>query len=286
MSYVYARRCRRAFLLDYFGDPAAGESCSGCDVCRERGAAVPLDADEYLIVRKVLATVARLDSRFGRNRVALVLEGSTGKEVLDAALDKLATYGLLRGRSHSWVLDLLGALEAAGLITASRDEYPTLRITPAGREVMHARQPALVALPSERTGRSRGAPGARAREGAGAGARAGAAAASASRTAARAAGRPRARAGAARPGGPDAGVGGRGVVVDVDDAVFQRLRGLRARLAAEAHLPAYCVAHDRTLAELARAQPRTLDALAQIPGIGPGKLARYGQAFLQAIAEA
>ncbi|MEO7216748.1 MAG: ATP-dependent DNA helicase RecQ [Gemmatimonadaceae bacterium] len=31
--YAYAKSCRRAFVLRYFGDPAAGASCSGCDNC-------------------------------------------------------------------------------------------------------------------------------------------------------------------------------------------------------------------------------------------------------------
>jgi ATP-dependent DNA helicase RecQ len=32
--YAYAKSCRRAFVLKYFGDPAAGKSCSGCDNCQ------------------------------------------------------------------------------------------------------------------------------------------------------------------------------------------------------------------------------------------------------------
>ena len=31
--YAYTDRCRRGFLLRYFGDPAARESCEGCDIC-------------------------------------------------------------------------------------------------------------------------------------------------------------------------------------------------------------------------------------------------------------
>ena len=40
--YAYAKSCRRAFVLRYFGDPAAGASCSGCDNCR--GTTVPRPA--------------------------------------------------------------------------------------------------------------------------------------------------------------------------------------------------------------------------------------------------
>ena len=243
MTYVYARSCRRAFLLDYFGDPEAQAGCAGCDICDERSAAHPLDDADHLLVRKVLATVARLDDRFGRNKIALVLEGSTAKEITGAGLDKLGTYGVLGGRSHAFVLDLLGSCEAAGLLAVSGDEYPTLRITPAGREVMHDRQRALVSFPKERAATRRASSGARESSGA----------------------------------APAASLDG------ADEPLFQKLRGLRAKLAANDRLPAYCVFHDRTLVELARARPRSLSALGQIPGVGPTKLAKYGDAFLAAI---
>ncbi|MEO7103420.1 MAG: ATP-dependent DNA helicase RecQ [Gemmatimonadaceae bacterium] len=32
-KYAYTKTCRRAFVLRYFGDPAAGNACSGCDNC-------------------------------------------------------------------------------------------------------------------------------------------------------------------------------------------------------------------------------------------------------------
>ncbi len=31
--YAYTKRCRRSFILKYFGDPAAGHDCTGCDNC-------------------------------------------------------------------------------------------------------------------------------------------------------------------------------------------------------------------------------------------------------------
>ena len=32
-QYAYAKGCRRGFVLRYFGDPAAGKDCGGCDNC-------------------------------------------------------------------------------------------------------------------------------------------------------------------------------------------------------------------------------------------------------------
>jgi ATP-dependent DNA helicase RecQ len=46
-------------------------------------------------------------------------------------------------------------------------------------------------------------------------------------------------------------------------------------------VPAYVVAHDKTLLELARRRPRSLLELADVPGFGPTKIARYGERFLR-----
>jgi ATP-dependent DNA helicase RecQ len=243
MAYAYARGCRRAFLLGYFGDEVhrCGGDALPCDSCDASVGDGPMSDDEHLVVRKVLSCVARVDGAFGRKRIALCLAGSDAREVVDAGLHRLSTFGALRGRPVAWVLDVLGTIEAAGLIVAEGDEYPCLRITAAGREVMHDRARLQVALPAERTA---------------------------------SAGRKRAPA-TSGGGGDDDG--------PVDEPLFAKLRELRAKLAKEERLPAYCVFHDRTLAALARQRPGTLDEMATVPGVGPSKLAKYGAAFLDAL---
>jgi DNA helicase-2/ATP-dependent DNA helicase PcrA len=57
-----------------------------------------------------------------------------------------------------------------------------------------------------------------------------------------------------------------------------------ARARAE-EVPAYVVFNDRTLAELIRMAPRTISELAEVPGIGPAKLERYGSELLAALAD-
>jgi ATP-dependent DNA helicase RecQ len=69
-------------------------------------------------------------------------------------------------------------------------------------------------------------------------------------------------------------------VAPMDPALFERLRALRRRLADEARLPAYIVFNDATLRAMATLKPRTRDALLAVPGVGPAKLERYGEAFL------
>ena len=64
-----------------------------------------------------------------------------------------------------------------------------------------------------------------------------------------------------------------------------KLRAWRLDLARQSGKPAFTVLHDRVLAEIARRSPATLDEVAAIPGIGPAKLAQYGEAILRIIAE-
>ena len=69
-----------------------------------------------------------------------------------------------------------------------------------------------------------------------------------------------------------------------DYTLLETLRLWRRREASERAVPAYVVLHDRTLATIAAVRPRTLEALAEVPGIGPVKLAAYGKALLALLA--
>jgi ATP-dependent DNA helicase RecQ len=51
-------------------------------------------------------------------------------------------------------------------------------------------------------------------------------------------------------------------------------------------MAAYMIFPDRTLIEMAERRPQKLDEMRRIYGVGERKLTQYGQAFLQAIADA
>jgi ATP-dependent DNA helicase RecQ len=67
--------------------------------------------------------------------------------------------------------------------------------------------------------------------------------------------------------------------------LFERLKAKRRTLAQEQNLPPYVIFHDRTLAEMARRRPASLREMAEIPGVGESKIARYGAAFLRLVVE-
>ena len=68
-----------------------------------------------------------------------------------------------------------------------------------------------------------------------------------------------------------------------DAALIERLRDLRRELAAADGVPAYVIFHDRSLIDMAARKPSSLDAFAQVHGVGEAKLVKYGEAFLAVI---
>jgi DNA helicase II / ATP-dependent DNA helicase PcrA len=60
----------------------------------------------------------------------------------------------------------------------------------------------------------------------------------------------------------------------------ERLRAWRLERAREDKVPPYVIFHDKVLHEIAAAEPKSLGELAQIAGVGPAKLERYGSDVL------
>ena len=69
----------------------------------------------------------------------------------------------------------------------------------------------------------------------------------------------------------------------LDDVLLELLRIQRKRIANENNWPAYVVLSDKTLHELATLKPVTLEAFADIHGIGKHKLEMYGETFVAII---
>jgi len=71
-----------------------------------------------------------------------------------------------------------------------------------------------------------------------------------------------------------------GALSPEDEELFQRLRTLRKDLADRQRVPAYIVFSDKVLMQMAARRPGSEPELLDVPGVGPAKLEKYGEAFL------
>ena len=276
VGYANARQCRRQKILGYFGEAWDKGNCGACDYCLQETAAShaqdqparELSEGEWLNIQKMLSCVARMQGRYGRNRVVQVLQGSRARDIRGTHLPQLSTYGILKDTARDVINAYLEALIDAGCIDIVGDEYPKLQITDLGEQVMRRRKtvrlpplPGAPAMPRQVAGPP-GLPAAVNRQG-------------------QSATVPSLTPGTfdpadVEPPAPDDGPEG-------DAILLQRLQALRKTLAEGESLPAYCIVQNRTLQELALRRPTEPDALLQIYGIGKEKARKYGDVLLQEI---
>ena len=138
--------CRRKSLLAYFGEEWEQDNCGACDVCL--GAGDEFDATE--IAQKTLSAVVRTGERFGALHVARVLRGSREKRVLELGHDRLSVYGIGKDYTEDQLREVMGLLQARGLLARNEGEYATLAVSQRGRDFLKGRE--KLSLPHLKSG--------------------------------------------------------------------------------------------------------------------------------------
>ena len=72
-------------------------------------------------------------------------------------------------------------------------------------------------------------------------------------------------------------------VIEYNHALFEELRAVRRRLAADRNVPPFIIFSDRTLHEMAAHLPTTPDEMRNITGVGENKLRQYAGDFLPVV---
>ncbi len=75
-------------------------------------------------------------------------------------------------------------------------------------------------------------------------------------------------------------------VAPQDEALWDALRACRKQLAEDGGVPPYVIFHDATLRDMLARRPASLEQLLEVNGVGRAKLERYGEAFLEVLAQA
>lgn len=204
----------------------------------------PKALDGTELGRKALSAVARTDQKFGAGHLIDILMGRHTDKVDRFGHDRLSVFGIGSGESERTWSSVFRQLTAAGFLDVDA-EYGAFLLNRLSWQLMRAQTSLMIRQEDESTRPPR------------------------SRTARSA------RSTTSRSARPQAAAGG--------GELFDVLRTLRKKLAESQGIPPYVVFHDSTLREMATERPQTLDALAQISGVGQVKLERYGATFLSAI---
>ena len=136
VEFARLQTCRRRFLLAYFGESFEHEHCGACDNCLRTGE--EFDATE--ITQKILSTVVRTGERFGATHIVRVLKGSRDKRILDLGHDQLSVHGIANEFERSDLREIIGQLEARGLLLRGDEDYPTLTLGSKGRQFLRTRE--------------------------------------------------------------------------------------------------------------------------------------------------
>jgi ATP-dependent DNA helicase RecQ len=256
----YARKdyCRHAAIARYFGDRWPHRNCGRCDVCTGEspvGEQSSASDTQRSTIDPALAPIAALravhDLTKGFSPFAVGKPGLTRilRGTPDAPVKPTRTnaFGSLTGWKKAEVERLIDALtDAEYLRREEEDEYRRLYLTHAGEDCITEGACDII-------WRSSPVP------------KAVSIASSSSR---------RSRSGAtAAP--EEAG--------EVDTRLYEKLRSWRYDVAQAENYPPYVVFGDKVLSALAARQPANEFDLLNIPGIGPAKSAKYGEAVLEII---
>lgn len=137
VNWANTSRCRRALLLDYFGEKAASRPQPCCDCCQSGAAGREFSAEPL----KALACVAELPRGVGRKKLADILRGSAAADMTTYGYVRLKNYRSLAGRSSKDILEMVDRLLGDGYLALSGSEYPVLALTETGREALRKGEP-------------------------------------------------------------------------------------------------------------------------------------------------
>jgi ATP-dependent DNA helicase RecQ len=206
--------------------------------------------------QKILSCVARTGGRFGSRLVIDVLQGNKNEKIERLGFDKLSTFGISDKKTRK-LRAIIDFLVMQKYLARTHDEYAVIKLGDRADEVLRGGAAVEMKLPKDaETPKTKIAEEAKSRK-------------SADKPYAKPAGKS-AKKSAGKPAG---------------ESLFDVLRKLRLEIATEQNVPAFVVFSDSTLADMCVRLPQTKRGFIRVSGVGSVKLEKYGDRFLEAIAE-
>ena len=144
--------CRRARLLNYFGEPQAADyRCGNCDNCLSP----PETWDASEPVRMALSAIYRSGQRYGAAYLIEILRGNANATVKERGHEGLSVFGIGRALSEVQWRSLFRQLVALGWVEVDTEGYGTLRLTDDARPVLRGEIPAFLRRTADTAGAKR-----------------------------------------------------------------------------------------------------------------------------------
>lgn len=273
-EYAESRVCRRRILLNYFGETSS-KDCGHCDVCNNP----PRTFDGTVLTQKALSAVVRAGEKIAVGTCIEILRGMQTPAVARNHYNELKTFGVGKDVSvRDWQAYMLQMLQM-GFFEVAYNMHNQMKVTPLGWKVLKGEHQVSLAIMENKDLQSR-------TQGRGAKGRA-----VITGFAGRAGYGNRQESGNHLPFGDHniPVVHAERVIFEEemagveDKKLFEYLRKIRKNLADEQGYPPYIVLSDKSLHELTRMKPTTLQAFGLISGIGEFKIKKYGDTFIKAI---
>src|SRR5690606_12073146 len=154
LGWCEVTRCRRAALLEYFGEAYPGD-CGNCDVCL----APPRTWDGTTVGQMLLSCVYRTGQRFGAGHVIDVLRGNATDKVRQYRHERLSTFGIGGDDSVARWRSVVRQLIVQGFLAADPERFGALRLTARSRELLRGEVSLLLREETRPAARRAAAPG-------------------------------------------------------------------------------------------------------------------------------
>ena len=152
VNYASHNVCRRKQLLGYFGEAYKEENCKACDICIGSVETVDITVD----ARIIMSAIARTDERFGIRYIVDIVAGAKTGRIRELGHDRIKTYGAGGHKDKSHWRFIVDELLAQDAIIQEGSQYPVLKLTQKGSDILFGREKATALKREEGRRRARG----------------------------------------------------------------------------------------------------------------------------------
>lgn len=152
VRYASHNLCRRRQLLEYFGEHYPDENCNTCDICTGMVEKINVTIDAQIL----MSAMSRTDQRFGIQHIIDIVTGADTKRIRELRHDKIKTYGKGKEKDKKHWRFLIDELLAQDVICQDGGQYPVLKLTAKGNDILYGKEE-VTALKREETNKRRAA---------------------------------------------------------------------------------------------------------------------------------